>query len=260
MAHEGQRPMSLEESKGPHRLLQPPFPGQAPCHYDRLSPNACPGGGEEGLPPVLAQPLAGEASVGSLGAAGSGRAPRQQKSAPRWVRGRAGRSPPGAPGAAPRAQLPPSPTAPPAAPSSRDPRGSSVASEDRPLLADRRGMTSGGSRHVTRRRSSSSPSRASNLQPPPWEQRRARVGTAGGAGGCGRGPAGRRRAVLGLFGIQVGAGGGARQGRGARPQAKALPPRVSQCSLGGSGKERALGQLETRGSPGLGTSPEGSLL
>ena len=106
-------------------------------------------------------------------------AQRQQTSEPRWVRVRAGRSPPS----------PPVPRAPPsAAPSSRGPRGGSAESEERRLLADGRGMSSGGSRHVTRRRSSSSPSRGSNFQPlPPWEQRRAALAPPGGAGGCAEG-------------------------------------------------------------------------
>lgn len=137
---------------------------------------------------------------------------RQPTSEPKvGARSGQGRSPPGGTGVAP-----PSTTAtpaPPSAPSSRDPRGGSVASEERPLLADKRGMSSGGSRHVMRRRSSSSPSRGSNFQPPPWEQRRAhlhrqRVRSAAGGGPAGRRPAAPRRVVLGLSGIQVGAGGG----------------------------------------------------
>lgn len=80
------------------------------------------------------------------------------------------RSPPGGRGVAPRIQPLPSPSTPPA---------TLLSSSERPLLADRRGMSSGGSRHVTRRRSSSSPSRGSNFQPQPWEQRRAALAPPG---------------------------------------------------------------------------------
>lgn len=80
------------------------------------------------------------------------------------------RSPPGGRGVAPRIQPLPSPSTPPA---------TLLSSSERPLLADRRGMSSGGSRHVTRRRSSSSPSRGSNFQPLPWEQRRAALAPPG---------------------------------------------------------------------------------
>lgn len=125
-------------------------------------------------------------SLAETGAPRQGRHPPQ---APRpagvseagWARIGAQRvnlSPPGGPGVALRGRLPPFPPVP---PSSGGPWGAS-ASEERPLLADRRGMSSGGSRHVTRRRSSSSPSRGSNFQPQPWEQRRAALAPPGSAG------------------------------------------------------------------------------
>lgn len=105
--------------------------------------------------------------------------PKSSSSEPRTRASAPGRpSPPGGRGVAPRIQPLPSPSAPPAT--------LPPSSSERPLLADRRGMSSGGSRHVTRRRSSSSPSRGSNFQPQPWEQRRAALAPPGRGAASGR--------------------------------------------------------------------------
>lgn len=196
------------------------------------SPTACPGG----LPARWHLPRLSRGLDGQPGHRGPG-GPRQQASSP-GVRGRGARAGPSPPGVAP----PPSPPAPASALWSGGPRGASP-SEERPLLADRRGMSSGGSRHVMRRRSSSSPSRGSNFQPPPWEQRRAALAPPAGAGGGGAG-ASERAAPRALRDPSARGRGGERggpRGRGAgdrrdpRPAAREVeegPLRVSQGSPG----------------------------
>lgn len=126
---------------------------------------------------ALEFPGLSECSYTDSGRAGHSSGPRDQNCEPTQLslgpqrRARLGRrSPPGGRGVAPRIQPLPSPSTPPA---------TLPSSSERPLLADRRGMSSGGSRHVTRRRSSSSPSRGSNFQPQPWEQRRAALAPPG---------------------------------------------------------------------------------
>lgn len=231
-----------------------------------LPPHHCASSGQAGG--LNKQPGHSELRLGpwgskrvSLGGCGAGRAGL-------------GRSPPGGPGVAPRARPPPSPTATPAPPSALSSGGpwvGSVASEERPLLADRRGMSSGGSRHVMRRRSSSSPKRGSNFQPLPWEQRRAhwhhrRLRAA--AGGARRGGGWRHHDVSRPWAeIQVGgAERGALQGRVTRRQvrpsvcAQKSPPVEPVQPEGQLVRKDSWSSRETRCSPGSITSCEGSLL
>lgn len=151
-AHQGQRP--LEESTAPPQRpqssgTQVPWPGRRPPRT-RPPPGPCspssrprPGESLHACPgvPWLWGHRARQPGCGGLWLE------------PRWVRVGACRSPP-------------SPLAP-RAPPSAVPSPGGPESEERRLPADRRGMSSGGSRHVTRRRSSSSPSRGSNFQPQP---------------------------------------------------------------------------------------------
>lgn len=131
----------------PHGALE--FPGLSECSYTDSGRAGHSGGSRD----QNWEPKATQLSLG----------PERLARPGRW-------SPPGGRGVAPRIQPLPSPSTPPA---------TLPSSSERPLLADRRGMSSGGSRHVTRRRSNSSPSRGSNFQPQPWEQRRAPLAPPG---------------------------------------------------------------------------------
>lgn len=127
----GRRPPRTRPPPGPRSPSSRPRPGE--------SPHACPG------VPWLWGHRARQPGRGGLWLE------------PRWVRVGACRSPPS----------PLAPRVPPSAPSAAAPSPGGPESEERRLPADRRGMSSGGSRHVTRLRSSSSPSRGSNFQPQP---------------------------------------------------------------------------------------------